>query len=285
MLKNPKSNMRIAVCFSGQVRTGHIVAPNILRYIGDLLPQCDFFVHTWDEECIGTGHGRRLQLNDVSPEVHTTSKLTNRDKVAEFLGHYMPRMVTYEQYDLQPTKALWGGRRFDPLDNKWYVSMWRSLSEANQLKKTYSQKNAFVYDYTVRIRPDLVFDPDKSLGKDLDQITHDNMFLTGDQYNLWSTHRHTKLEDIFWLGPTRVMDAVCDYSHAYTHLVKNIDDPRDPNYRDWQFHSAWWVTECLGIEFRPLRDNRMRIYYDLDLEQARDHMRPNFGIDQYNPEN
>lgn len=275
--------MKIAVCFSGQIRTGHIVAPNILRYIGDLLPNCDFFVHTWDEECIGTGYARRLHLDDVSPEVHTTNKISSQNKVADFLGYYLPRMVTYEQYDLQPTKSLWGGRRLNPLDNKWYVSMWQSISESNQLKKTYSQKNAFAYDITLRIRPDLIFHPDKTLSADISEITSDQMFLTGDQYNLWADHKNTKLEDIYWLGPTRVMDAVCDYNHAYTNLVKNIDSPSDPEYRDWQFHSAWWVNNCLGYGFRPLQDNRMRIYYDIDIEKGIDYMQPNFGIDQYDP--
>ena len=274
--------MKIAVCFSGQIRTGHIVAPNILRYIGDLLPQCDFFVHTWDEECLGTGHSRRLQLNDVSPEVHTTSPITEHDKVADFLAYYMPRMVAYEQYNLQPTKPLWGGRRFDPLDNHWHVSMWSSIKESNQLKRTYSSKNAFVYDITVRIRPDLVFHPDKSLADDIQLITDDNMFLTGDQYNLWASHGTNKLEDIFWLGPTRVMDAVCDYGYAYSHMVKDIDNPLSPDYRDWQFHSAWWVTQVLGIAFRPLRDNRLRCYYDIDVNKD-DYMNPRFGIDQYKP--
>ena len=42
--------MRIAVCFSGQIRTGVQTAPNIKRYIGDLDPVCDYFVHTWDHQ-------------------------------------------------------------------------------------------------------------------------------------------------------------------------------------------------------------------------------------------
>jgi len=275
--------MKIAVCFSGQIRTGNIVAPNILRYIGELLPNCDFFVHTWDEECLGTGHSRRLQLNDVSPEVHTTNVLDNQEKVTAFFGHYMPRQFVYEQYSLQPTKPLWGGRRWDPINRCWYVSMWYSLSQANQLKKDYSSKNGFAYDITVRIRPDLIFHPSKKLKDDISQLTHNNMFLTGDQYNLWAGHKNTKLEDIYWLGPTRVMDAVSDYNYAYTNTAKNIDDPKDPNYRDWQFHSAEWVTRQLGFEFRPLQDNRMRVYYDIDIEKGIDYMQANFGIDQYNP--
>ena len=42
--------MKIAVCFSGQIRTGVQTAPNIKRYIGDLDTVCDYFVHTWDHQ-------------------------------------------------------------------------------------------------------------------------------------------------------------------------------------------------------------------------------------------
>ena len=274
--------MRIAVCFSGQIRTGHIVADNILRYIGDLRSQCDFFIHTWDEESIGTGHGRRLQLNDVSAEVHTTT-LSDQQKATQLYQHYHPRVMRVDTYSSEPTKPLWGGRRYNSQTGQWYVSMWQSVSEASHMAQAYGQAHGQYYDITVRIRPDLVFHPDKSLSKDILQIKHDRMFLTGDQYDLWSGHAMTKLEDIFWIGPTQVMNQVCDYCYAYTNMVKNIDDPRSPDYRDWQFHSAWWVANCLGLEFRPLEDNRIRCYYDLDKGRV-DPMMPNFGIDQYNPQ-
>lgn len=272
--------MRIAICFSGQIRTGHIVAPNILRYIGDLLPDCDFFAHTWDEESIGTGHARRLQLNDVSPEVHTT-QLTDQEKAKQFYSWYTPKVMRVDPYSAEPTRPLWGGRRYDSQTKKWYVSMWRSLWEANQLKIEYTQTTGREYDITVRIRPDLVFHPDKTLAEDIRQLTKPNQFLTGDQYNLWASHGPHKLEDIFWLGPTTVMDTVSNYCWAYTDLVGNIDDPKHPDYRDWQFHSASWI-HSLGLEFRPLADNRMRCYYDIDHGKD-DYMRPRFGIDQYNP--
>ena len=38
----------IAVCLSGQIRTGIYAAPNIKRFIGDLWDNCDFFIHTWN---------------------------------------------------------------------------------------------------------------------------------------------------------------------------------------------------------------------------------------------
>ena len=42
--------MKIAICFSGMVRTGVKAYPSIKRFIGDLWGQCDFFMHTWDKD-------------------------------------------------------------------------------------------------------------------------------------------------------------------------------------------------------------------------------------------
>ena len=40
--------MKIAVCFSGQIRTGILTFKNIKNFIGELINQCDVFIHTWD---------------------------------------------------------------------------------------------------------------------------------------------------------------------------------------------------------------------------------------------
>ena len=148
--------MRIALCFSGQNRTGHVTADNIKRYVGDLLPDCDVFAHFWDSETRGTGYANRLGAVSTDTEWHSP-KTTNPEKNVEFFRQWAPRTMTVEEYDLQPSKKLWGGRRFDPVAGKYQVSMWRSVYE-DKLKQDYAQKNQIVYDYTVRLRSDLVFD-------------------------------------------------------------------------------------------------------------------------------
>lgn len=269
--------MRIAICFSGQIRTGAVTAPNILRYIGDLLPQCDIFVHTWDSETRGTGYANRLKEVSTTAEWHTAEKVSDYDKIAEFYRAFMPRTMTVEEYNLQPTKSTWGGRRYDPVDGKWYVSMWRSVYEANLLKQQYAQKNQISYDYTVRIRPDIVFSEHKSLAADIAQIEHENMFLFGDHYNIWPGHGMGRVEDIFWIGPSRTMDQISAYYACYTNTVSNIDKPQEPGYQDWQWHSAAWITRQLGIQFKALQDNTMRIFYPMDIEKGIDPMDPKFG--------
>ena len=268
--------MKIALCFSGQNRTGHVTADNIRRYVGDLLPDCDVFAHFWDSETRGTGYANRLGAVSTDIEWHDPKK-TSPEKNVEFYRQWAPRTIMVEEYDLQPNRPKWGGRRWDPVEGKWYVSMWRSLYEANKLKMDYAQKNQITYDYTVRLRSDLVFDASKSLAEDLKLIQNDQMMLFGDHYGIWPIHGMTRIEDILWIGPSRLMDQVSTYYATYTNTVSNIDDPQLPGYQDWQWHSAAWITNALGYHFYPLSNNQMRIYTEQDIEQAIDPLDPGFG--------
>lgn len=268
--------MRIALCFSGQNRTGHATADNIKRYIGDLLPHCDVFAHFWDSETRGTGYANRVGAVSTDAEWHTAKK-SNPEKNVEFFRAWAPRIIMIEEYDLQPTKSTWGGRRWDPVEGKWHVSMWRSLWEANKLKRDYAQKNQIVYDYTVRLRSDLVFGADKRLADDLKLIAHENMFVFGDHYGIWPIHGLGRVEDILWIGPSKLMDQISTYYACYTNTVSNIDDPHSPGYQDWQWHSANWIVNQLGYQFLPLADNTMRIYTEQDIELKIDPLDPGFG--------
>ena len=268
--------MKIALCFSGQNRTGHVTADNIKRYVGDLLPACDVFAHFWDSETRGTGYANRLGAVSTDAKWHSP-QTTNPEKNVEFYRAWAPRSIMVEEYDLQPTKSTWGGRRWDPVEQKWHVSMWRSLYEANKLKMDYAQKNQIVYDYTLRIRSDLVFDSDKRLADDLKLITDENMFIFGDHYGIWPIHGLGRIEDILWIGPSKLMDQISTYYACYTNTVSNIDDPRSPGYQDWQWHSANWIVNQLGYKFMPLADNTMRIYTEQDIELGIDPLDPGFG--------
>lgn len=268
--------MKIALCFSGQNRTGHITAENIKRYVGDLLPDCDVFAHFWDSESRGTGYANREGAVSTNAEWHTATK-SSHDKFVEFYSHWAPRTIMVEQYDLQPTKNTWGGRRWDPVEGKWHVSMWRSLYEANKLKQDYAQKNQIVYDFTIRLRSDLVFDSGKSLAEDLTLIEDEQTMLFGDHYAIWPIHGMGRIEDIFWIGPSRLMDQVSTYYATYTNTVSNIDNPQESGYQDWQWHNADWIVNKLGYRFYPLQNNAMRIYTEQDIAAGIDPLNPGFG--------
>lgn len=270
------SDMRIALCFSGQNRTGHVTAENIKRYVGDLLPNCDIFAHFWDSETRGTNFANREGQSSTEIAWHDTKK-SSKDKFVEFYRAWMPRSMTIEEYDLQPSKTLWGGRRWDPVAGKYQVSMWRSIYEANKLKMNYAQKNQITYDCTVRIRSDLVFDASKSLAQDISEIPDQYTMLFGDHYAIWDYDGHSRIEDIFWLGSSLVMDQVSNYYATHANTVANIDDPAQPGYQDWQWHSYQWITNALKLKVGPLSNNMMRVYTEQDICDGVDPLNPGWG--------
>ena len=268
--------MRIALCFSGQNRTGHVTADNIKRYVGDLLPNCDVFAHFWDSETRGTGYANRENAVSTNAEWHSPKK-TSPEKNVEFFRQWAPRSIMIEEYDLQPSKPLWGGRRYDPVAQKYQVSMWRSIYEANKLKMDYAQKNQIVYDYSIRIRSDLVFDSSKTLKDDLALITNDNMFAFGDHYLIWDFDGRRRCEDIYFVGPSKVMDLISSYYAAHANTITNFDDPKLPGYQDWQWHFCAWARNALGLGITALANNKMRIYTEQDIDKNVDPMDPKFG--------
>ena len=82
--------MRIAVCFSGQIRTGVEASPNLLRFIGELLPHTDFFIHSWDIETKKNYNASRI--------ISKPSKLTQStiDKIKEI---YQPKKIVIENWN------------------------------------------------------------------------------------------------------------------------------------------------------------------------------------------
>jgi len=268
--------MRIALCFSGQNRTGHVTADNIKRYVGDLLPDCDVFAHFWDSETRGTNFANREGSASTNKDWHDT-QLSNKEKFVKFYSDWLPRTFMVEEYDLQPSKKLWGGRRYDPVTGKYQVSMWRSVYEANKLKQDYAQKNQIIYDYTVRLRSDLVFDAGKSLANDIKEITDQRTMVFGDHYAIWDFDGRRRVEDIFWLGHSPLMDQVSTYYAAHANTIANIDDPAQPGYEDWQWHSCAWITHTLGYKINALSNNMMRIYTEQDITLETDPLDPGWG--------
>jgi hypothetical protein len=271
--------MRIAICFFGQIRTAGVnAAPNILRYIGDLRSQCDIFVHTWDTE--SPGNGFAYLTNDGPPinDPHWyTDKKGKNETLLYFYSQFNPRCMEVEEFNLQNTIPLWGGRRFDPVNNRWTVGLWRSVQESNRMKMMYAAKNKIEYSHTVMMRSDLVFSPEKTLANDLSSIPNDNTLLFGDFFNVFPTNGERRLVDLMWIGKTPVIDRFASFSDHYSSTVGNINDPNHPGYRDWQLYSAEWVTRDLGISIRPIANSTFRVFTQHDIDNGIDPLNPGFG--------
>jgi len=232
--------MKIAVCFSGQIRTGVQTAPNIKRYIGDLDPVCDYFVHTWDHQ---------------SPN-HAAHDLVPVDKniFSEFYKLYNPIAMTVEPYANRKAPAgVWGGYRVDPITGRKVHSMFESIYKSNRLKKTHEEDNGFVYDYVVRIRTDTVFHNEKLLRSDIgEHFSHTMTLPDSNSVFLAAFHqgnKPNKLEDIFWIARSPTMDKIAEFYRVRADSHRE-DDP--------QGHMAEWIKNDLNLVFHPLANSKIK---------------------------
>jgi hypothetical protein len=129
--------MKIAVCFSGQIRTGVENYQNIREIFGELYNCCDFFIHTWDF-C----KYKSYNLSKISKK----PTIEPAEKFEKFKELYSPKKmivdvngVGYEAAEKYGIQALW-------------YSFWKSV----ELKKEYELENNFKYDYVIKFRTDLV---------------------------------------------------------------------------------------------------------------------------------
>lgn len=241
--------MKIAICFSGQIRTGVQAAPNILNYIGDLLPQCDFYVHTWDR-----------QSDPHSPNV---LEIVDRTVFADFFKIYSPLNMVVEPYCMKEVSPAWGGFRIDKKLGEVYA-LYETIYKANRLKVLFEDEYDFKYDFAIRIRPDLVFDPTKSLKEDLSLIRNNESFVYGAHKQNFGNKR---LEDIFWIAPSHIMDSICNF-YSYRALSGHCGLPQSPNFIDTQVHIAQWITQDLKFQFQALNNNNIKVFRfdDINLD-------------------
>ena len=166
--------VRIALCFSGQLRTGVLVSKNILNYIGNTIEMCDVFVHTWDSI---TQTSSDLSIAGVP------SKEPNA-LFEEFSEIWKPKKFVIENY------ADWTNL------NLQIEPLFHSLMH---------------YDFVIKIRPDFIYSPLHKLKDELHAILNSEHVNT--IYTLDFTNKliNNKFEDVFWIATPTVFDTAVNY--------------------------------------------------------------------------
>lgn len=192
--------MKIAICFSGQIRTGVEAAKNVKNYIGELYNNVDFYMHTWDIS-------REKQWNpesDMSVKYNTVTfpKIKDSRPLADELN---------KAYDSKFKKI-----RIDNFGN-WensigsnymgYSPLWYSWQQSILLKQEYEIENNFCYDVVIKMRPDIIFPKSLSL---LEEIDHYNI----DASKFYAMgYAENRIDDVMFLSSSTLMDrASCFFS-------------------------------------------------------------------------
>lgn len=211
-------NKKIALCFSGQIRTGILTSKNILNFIGNIIDDCDVFVHTWDV------------ISQTSSDLSIAGvPFKEPDSLfEEFSKIWNPKKMIVEDF------AKWEV-------NKNIEPLFHSLFESNKLRKEYEIENNIIYKFVIKIRPDFIYNPSYKLKNELEIILNSdygNSIYTMDFGNCISLN---KFEDVFWIANPKVFDVAVNY---YYERLKN-------NEIDWQTEMAEYLIKN-NISFRRL---------------------------------
>lgn len=181
--------MKIAVCFSGQIRTGVQAAPNLLKYIGELLPYVTFFCHTWNINTRKPYNATGIARPDYPLD----------EKVAEqFRKIYGLTPCQYQQEDYYNLKHQYGTQvTWNPMHYSWLQSL--------KLRQEYETNTNLKFDFVVKLRPDLLIRPNRSMSVDIVNCllkSPDNTFYsdgaTPDQYGI--------IDDVMYFARPEIMD-------------------------------------------------------------------------------
>lgn len=244
--------MKIAICFSGQVRTAVESSPNILKFIGDLLPDCDFFIHTWD---INT-YRPPLNLRILPPIPTKVSK----EEINQYFEIYKPKNIIVENFEL-----YWKRINTENGITGDLVPLWHSFYYSIQLKKMYEEINQFKYDIVIKLRPDCIFPPDRRLIDDIDEvlINPKKSFSIKDK-KIYSI----KQDDIYFMSTSNIMNISAEFyfkgklygDHSWL-IVKFIEYLKTKNIETLPFQDV--RSTIFRQEFRYL--DPIKQFYHLNV--------------------
>ena len=185
--------MRIAICFSGQIRTGVESSKNIKRFIGDLYPYCDFFIHTWNVNSQKQMYGENVDYDMSEVSISTLNNIKSI---------YDPKEFYVDDF--------FGERIYSaPLFYSWMRSV--------EYMTKYEESNNFEYDYVVKFRFDNIFSSDVSLINFINMV-RPNMFICE---NIWINIGQITIDDVFFLSESNIMKKASVW-YSYLNNKENI---------------------------------------------------------------
>lgn len=237
--------MKIAICFSGMIRTGYYASENLRSFLGEYIDHCVFFLHTWRQQV------NRPPRKDISepPTRARVYRPLNEDDWRFITNTFEFKYVKIDDFD----SINLPGMEIGPLWLSWYESI--------KLKQQYEELHNLKFDYVVKLRPDSIFDSTFKLKDALNVIDSSGVFCFPEYFPLEFEGKIVQsVDDVFWISSSEVVDVavnfVKDFSfkpwpHNYFHdylISKNIK-PVDLKYSYWR-----------DVKHGILREECLRLY-------------------------
>jgi hypothetical protein len=251
--------MRIAVCFSGQLRTGVWAIPAIKSFIGDLWGNCDFFLHTWDSQNNKNYSNEvikklnslmSIDINYTNPNRPIYGPIGNED-LNRFLTIYNPKLFLIENYktthnnivNYRDSVAAQQNLSYNPADfpPELYYSYYRSV----EMVKQYEQQWGFTYDIIIKLRPDVIF----PMHDGHPIYRHKRADLKNDiEKVLNNTNTLYKSDDVYWISTGDIIKKVNLF------WEESLKTPKI---------TLWNYASTLGIDIESSENNKYTLLRNL----------------------
>jgi hypothetical protein len=186
--------VRIAVCFSGQIRTGVQAATSIKHYIGDFWDNCTFFCHTWN-----VNTRKPLNANGIYRQGYPLDDSTLNEFREFYKLHGKIVVENYDQIKESKTSNHW-----NPMHYSWRRSI--------ELMQDYSQITNLNFDFVVKLRPDVLPRSTRSMGREIA-----NCLLKNDKECFFSESTYAApngvMDDVIYYATPAIMDRVSKFAY------------------------------------------------------------------------
>lgn len=240
---------RIAVCISGQIRTGVSVAPAIKHFFGDIWPAIDFFIHTWTTESVSP-----WGLKDPGEDPNILHQF-GQEKINQITDFYKPKSIKVDDLELYQDQY-----RKMIIDRYGFcyssISMLQTLYESNKLKYDYEQLNGMQYRLVFKMRFDQVFEYQHRFIQELNYIADKTDYIyVSDPGN----RLPNAVEDISWISNSTNADIMADLGPVRS-------SSNEYNGIDWQQHMHLHLSNH-NIPVRSMKNNNIFIYRNYHLNR------------------
>lgn len=214
--------MKIAICFSGGIRSFLTCYPSIFKNV--VMPlNPDIFFHLWSQPIYknyDTSFNNFKFQEDECSQQKVYEILNQENKVKDFvIDEYSEDWQDYIIKNCIDPDII---NKLDQKDKDYAISaicMYYKIQKANDLKINYENKNNFKYDLVIRARLDFIWNQQFKL-EDF-SFNNNEIILIKDSY---CTKAKWEGNDKFFASNSYNMDKICDlYKNIkYFHTEQNI---------------------------------------------------------------
>ncbi len=256
--------MKIAVCFSGGIRSFESCYPSIYKNIIKPL-NADIFAHLWSMPLLDLLKEQdivqfKLQNDECHPRdviLKLNPKLYKVYEYNEFFENYIREKGIQDELFIKQEKKDYAISA---------LSMYYKILECNKLKQKYEKENNFKYDIVIRARLDFLWN-DKLNINDFINLKDNNVLIIRDSYCVKAKWEGN---DKFFAGTSNTMDKICDLYNIINDYVRDGCELEGQNLNKFHFKKLNLNINYLGspdtyqkiVGRHRIRDNKHNIYFN-----------------------